>query len=239
LYKAICDGDKKELAQISSFFNLSNHERQPVIMYQKIQNITKILSANWNKANYLILLDVMMPHIGNTTTARQTDKETIIIHFAVVSEFASENDKTRFFNCILKPATKGRLKPLLGKLRSKHSHSQGGIITKTQLGLIHTLLTNPAFVEIMKNSLQFFLTGILDYASTALSNFQGILFSRPKFICVCHSYIVNFQQIRTLFFRQLTTLGGKSILLFKFQFSKAKDIYVDCLFKGSEVIQCK
>lgn len=88
-----------------------------------------------------------------------------------------------------------------------------------------------AFVEIMNKTLCFHLNdGSVREAYSSLAAFEDKLLSRPEFVRVHRSYIVNLWQVSEVGSKELITHTGQTVPISRLLYGKVRDAYMEHLF---------
>lgn len=231
---AICDDDSSELARLSSFLDTYRQDRCAPVTYKTFLSPLELLSTTKSGDYALYLLDVMMPGLNGMETAqeiRSFDTETKIVFLTSSPEFAVESYAVKAHDYILKPARAERLFPILDALLTEQQRPYEGLTVKTQSGITRILFSNLAYVEVMNKRVYFYLVdGSVREATAPLAEFESALLSRPEFVRVHRSYIVNLWQVSELNANGLITHAGKNIPVSRLLYGKVRDAYIEQLF---------
>lgn len=234
MHIAICDDDKEELDRISSFLDTYRQERKAPVTYKTFHSSTELLSTAKSGDYALFLLDVIMPGVNGIETAREIrgfDTETKIVFLTSSPEFAVESYAVKARDYILKPVRMERFFSILDSILNEHQNLQEGLTIKTQSGISRILFSKLAFVEVMNKHLYFYMSdGSVREVKAPLAKFENLLFSRPEFVRVHRSYIVNLWQVSELTANGLITHAGKNIPVSRLLYNKVREAYVEQLF---------
>ena len=101
--------------------------------------------------------------------------------------------------------------------------------------LIRVLFSQLTYVEVMGKHRYFNLTdGSVHEVSGTLHEYEGLLLSRPEFMQVHRSYIVNMLQIAELSPSGLRTFSGKTVPVSRLLYSQLQKAYMNLLFDDRE-----
>jgi len=237
---AICDDDSQELARISSFIDTFRQEKKAPLTYKTFQSAIELLSTMSNGDYDILLLDILMPGMTGMQAAQEIrafDAGVKIVFLTSSPEFAVESYAVKAYDYILKPASMDKLYSILDALIIEEQKPQEGLTLKTQTGLARILFSKLAFVEVMNKKLYFHLAdGSVRNISASLAEFEDKLLSRPEFVKVHRSYIVNLWQVGELGAKELITHVGKTVPISRLLYRKVREAYMEHLFveKGVE-----
>lgn len=237
---AICDDDSQELERISSLIAAYRQEMKVSLTYKAFQSATELLSTMSSGDYDILLLDILMPGISGMQAAheiRTFDAGVRIIFLTSSPEFALESYAVKAYNYILKPASRHKLFPILEALYAEEQKPQEGFTVKTQAGVARILFSKLAFVEVMNKKLYFHLAdGSMQEVASTLAAFEEQLLTRPEFVKVHRSYIVNLWQVGELASKELVTHAGKTVPISRLLYGKVREAYMEHLFveKGVE-----
>lgn len=231
---AICDDDKDELTHISSMIETYRQERCAPVVYKTFSSATELLATTKSGAYDLYLLDVMMPGVSGMETAKEIrgfDADAAIVFLTSSPEYAVESYKYKAQNYLLKPAKAEQLYPVLDALLEKQQKPSEGLTVKTKNGISHILFERLSHVEVLNRWVYFHLSdGSVREVYAPLAEFESDLFSRPEFVRVHRSYIVNLWQAAELTAKEIITLSGKKIPVSRQNYAMVRDAYVEQRF---------
>lgn len=234
MYLAVCDDDKDELLRISSFLDTYRQERRVPVHYRTFQNADDLLATARSGSYALYLLDVMMPGTNGMAAAREIrgfDTETKLVFLTSSPEFAAESYAVKAHDYLLKPAKAEHLFSILDALLAEQQKPQEGVSLKTKSGMARVLFSHLAFVEVNSKRLYFHLAdGSVREVCAPLAEFEDLLLSRPEFVRIHRSYIVNLWQAAELSADGLVTLAGDSLPISRLLYGKVREAYVEQLF---------
>lgn len=237
---AICDDDSQELNRISSFIDTYRRECNALLTYKTFQSATELISKVSSGDYSILLLDILMPGLNGMQAAheiRAFDAGVKIVFLTSSPEFAVESYAVKAYDYILKPVTKDKLFSLLDAVIDQAQKPLEGLTVKTQSGMARILFSRLAFVEIMNKKLYFHLAdGGVQEVTSSLAAFEDELLSRPEFVKVHRSYIVNLWQVGKLGAKELITHAEKTVPISRLLYGKVREAYMKHLFleKGVE-----
>lgn len=231
---AICDDDSQELAKIASFIDTYRQDKKTPLTYKTFQSATELISTMESGDYDILLLDILMPGISGMQAAHEIrgfDELAKIVFLTSSPEFAVESYQVKAHDYILKPVSKERLDQLLDALIIEEQKPQEGLTVKTQKGLAFILFSHLAFVEVMQKKLYFHLVdGSVREVYSSLVAFEDKLLSRPEFVKVHRSYLVNLWQVSELRTKELITHTGKTVPISRLLYGKVREEYMEHLF---------
>ncbi|NLT95510.1 MAG: response regulator transcription factor [Clostridia bacterium] len=236
---AICDDDSRELAKISSFIDAYRQEKNVLLTYKTFQSAAELVSTMESGDYDILLLDILMPGLSGIQAAyeiREIDKVAKIVFLTSSPEFAVESYQVKASNYILKPVSREKLFHLLDELISEEQKPQEGLTIKAQKDLAFILFSRIAFVEVMHKTLYFHLAdGSVRAAHSTLAAVEDKLLSRPEFIKVHRSYLVNLWHISEIGPQGLIVTTGKTVPVSRLLYKKVREQYMDHLFVEKEL----
>jgi len=231
---AICDDNSQELAKITSFIDAYRLEKNIMLIYKAFHSATELVST-MESGNYdILLLDILMPGLSGFQAAheiREFDRVATIVFLTSSPDFAVDSYAVRAYDYILKPVSKEKLYRVLDELVSERQKPQEGLTVKAQKGLAFLPFSRLAFVEVMQKTLFFHLAdGSVKEINSTLATFEGKLLSRPEFIKVHRSYIVNLWHISEIGSKELITSTGQTVPISRLLYGKVRAAYMEHLF---------
>ncbi|MGE4273719.1 MAG: LytR/AlgR family response regulator transcription factor [Desulfitobacterium sp.] len=237
---AVCDDDLQELDRISSLLDTYLKDTKAGLIYKTFHNATELLSTMSSSDYNLLLLDVLMPGMTGMEAAHEIrgfDTVVKIVFLTSSPEFAVESYAVKSYDYILKPVSKDKLFSILDSVIAEEQKPLEGLTVKTQSGLTRILFSKLAFVEVMNKKLYFNMAdGSVREVSSPLVDIEDQLLSRPEFVKVQRSYIVNLWQVAKLGAKELITHSGKTVPISRLLYRKVREAYMKHLFleKGVE-----
>jgi len=238
VYLAICDDRAEELEVITGLLCIWQKEHNAVLQYQTFRNATELLDAARKKRFTLYLLDVMMPGTSGMAAAREIrtfDEVAPIVFLTSSAGFAYESYSVHALDYLLKPIRAEMLFPILDRLFLQEQRPQEGLTLKSGGTMIRVPYSQLSFVEIMNKHLYFNLTdGEVREVAGSLKEFENLLLSRPEFIRIGRSYIVNILQIKELSPAGITTFSGRTVPIPRRLYPQLQKDYMKLLFNQRE-----
>lgn len=188
----------------------------------------------------ILFLDILMTGINGMQAAyeiRSYDTEVKIVFLTSSPEFAVESYAVKAYDYILKPVSREKLFSVLDAVRVEEQKPLEALTVKTQSGAIRILFSRLAFVEVINKRLYFNLAdGSVREVVSSLVGVEDQLLSRPEFVKVHRSYIVNLWQVSELGSKEFITHAGKTVPISRLLYGKVREAYMKHLFleKGVE-----
>jgi len=238
MYIAVCDDQAAELETLTNLLHIWQEERKTTLRYRVFRNATELLDAAEKERFTLYLLDVMMPGTNGLEAAREIrcfDDTADIVFLTSSPGFAYESYGVHALDYLLKPIRTEMLFPILDRLSLREQKPQDGLTLKCSSTLIRVPFSQLSHIEVLSKHLYFNLTdGQVHEVAGSLTEYEDLLLSRPEFMRVHRSYIVNILQIQILSPTGITTFSGKHIPLSRRLYSQIQKDYMQLLFQQRE-----
>ncbi|MEG0369160.1 MAG: LytTR family DNA-binding domain-containing protein [Hungatella sp.] len=234
MHIAVCDDDYLELTRITALLDTYRQKRNIGLTYQAYQSAVDLLFDTKSNRYDLFLLDILMPGFTGIQAAhevRSFDSDVKIIFLTASPEFALDSYAVRAWDYMLKPVSADKLFAALDLILTKKQESCDGIFVKTTDSITHILYAKLAFVEVMNKKLYFHLSdNSVREVHAPLTAYEKELTSRPEFIKVHRSYLVNLGQMSELTACGFVSSCGKTIPVSRLLYSEIRQTYMDYLF---------
>lgn len=234
MYLAVCDDQMEELELITALLARWQEERRDTLRFKTFRSGGELLDAAERESFSLYLLDVMMPGMDGLEAAREIramDDTAEIVFLSSSPGFAYESYSVRAMDYLLKPIQAEALFALLDKLALREKKPQEGLTVKSGATLIRVLFSQLSYVEVSGKHLYFNLTdGSVREVYGTLKEYEPLLLSRPEFMQVHRSYIVNMLEVEELSSGGIRTFSGKQLPVSRLQFPKIQREYMKLLF---------
>lgn len=238
MYVAICDDQPEELEALTNLMQRWQAQHRTAVRYQAFRNATEMLDAARREPFTLYLLDIMMPGTDGMAAAREIrtfDDTASIVFLTSSTGFAYESYSVHAIDYLLKPIQADALFPILDRLFQQEQRPQEGLTLKCGSTLVRVPFSQLVCVEIFKKHLYFNLTdGQLREVTGSLKEYEDLLLTRPEFMRVGRSYIVNVLQIRELSPAGIRTFSGKTIPIPRRLYPQIQKEYMQLLFANRE-----
>lgn len=239
MYIAVCDDQSMELDHLISLLDNWQDSRKIPLRYKTFRSAAELLDAAEKEAFTLYLLDVMMPGTDGLAAAREIrsfDETAEIVFLTASPGFAYESYGVRALDYLLKPIHSKMLFPILDRLIQREQKPEEGLSVKTGATWIRILYSQLTYVEVSGKHLYFNLTdGSVHEVFGSLKEFSPALLSRPEFMQVHRSYIVNMFQAAQLSPTGIRTFSGREIPVSRLLYPQVQKDYMALLFdRGGE-----
>lgn len=238
MHIAICEDNKEDLANILLLLEKYKQEHNAFLTYTTFNSGVDLLSKEKNCIYTLYLLDVIMPLVNGVEVAKEIrnfNPEAKIIFLTSSPEFAVESYSVNATDYILKPVNEDRFFSVLDNLLINIQKPQEGLTIKTKNSINRILFSRLSYVEVMNKKVYFHLSdNSIRVATARLSEFENILCTRPEFMRVHRSYIVNLYEIDQITQNKIITHQGKIIPVSRSLYKEIRDTYVKQMFCEEE-----
>lgn len=234
MYIAICDDHKEDLDHLTQLLELWQKEHHITLHYKTFPSTSELLDAAKQEHFTLYLLDIIMPGISGMAAAREIrsfDTVADIVFLTTSPGFAYESYGVKALEYLLKPISSKLLFPILDRLLLQEQKPQEGLLLKSGATLVHVPFSQLAYVEINSKHLYFNLTdGRVREVIGSLKEYEDILLSRPEFMRIHRSYIVNMLQVEELSAAGALTFTGKNLPVSRLLYPQLQKDYMKLLF---------
>ena len=238
VYLAVCEDDKNDLDAVCSLLDAWTAEHGVPLRRKTFQSAEDLLESARRERFTLYLLDVMMPGmngIGAAHEIRSFDDAAEIVFLSSSPGFAYKSYGVRALNYLLKPVRREELFPLLNRLRLQEQKNTEALTLKTNASFVRVPYTEISYVEVIRKHVYFHLTDGTELEVTGtLKDFEDTLLSRPEFMRVHRSYIVNMLQVRRLSYDGLLTFRGEILPVPRAAYPQLQRAYMVLLFDRGE-----
>ena len=238
MYIAICDDQVDELESLTSLLLKWQSERQTTCRFKTFRNAAELLDAAKEEAFTLYILDVIMPGTNGIATAKEIrgfDTVADIVFLTTSPSFAYESYEVKALDYLLKPIQEPMLFPILDQILLREQKPQEGLTLKSGTALVRILFSQLVYVEVNRKHLYFNLTnGQVQEIFGALKDYEEVLLSRPEFMRVHRSYIVNMLQVAELSPAGIRTFSGQQIPVSRQLYPQLQKDYMNLLFAHRE-----
>lgn len=235
VYIAVCDDEIAELNAIDALLHGWETERNVPLRRMLFQSAEELVEAARRERFTVYLLDVLMPVTSGMDAAyeiRTFDSAADIIFLTSSSEFACESYRVQALDYLLKPVDKELLFRLLDWLYRREQKPQEALVVKTSTTILRIPFSELSFVEVIGKRLYFNIAnGDVREAAGSLKDYEGQLLSRPEFMRVHRSYIVNMFQAEEFSSSRIRTFSGKDIPVSRLLYPQLQKDYMTLLFE--------
>ena len=238
MYIAICDDDASVLAQLANAVESYAAERAPAIHLKLFSDAAVMLEAARAEHFSHYFLDIMMPGMDGIAAAqaiRTFDADAALVFLTSSNEFAWQSYQVRACDYLLKPVTEAQLFTLLDRLREKDESAEEHICIQNGRSVYRIPFAQLSHVEVNQKRLYFHMAdGQLRQIPGTMAEYEQELLSRPEFIKIHRSYIVNLRQISILSPEGCIMFSGKNLPVSRLLYNQVHRQYIAQLFGDRE-----
>lgn len=238
MYIAVCEDQTEERKLLENMLHRWQQMRKTSLRTESFSNASDLLDAAEKKHFTLYLLDVMMPGIDGMAAAREIrsfDTSAEIVFLTSFPDFAYESYGVKALDYVLKPVREELLFPILDKLSQEEEKLQEGLFLKTQTSIIRIPFSRLVYVEVLNKHLYFNLRdGSVVKAVGRMKDYEDLLLSRPEFMRIHRSYIVNMLQVKEFSAAGICTFTEKNLPVSRRLYSQLQKDYMKLLFTEAE-----
>ena len=238
MYIAVCDDQIEELEKLTALLQAWQSDRRSDVRFQTFRSGGQLLDAARAERFTLYLLDVLMPGMTGMDAAREIrsfDAAADIIFLTTSPGFAYESYGVRAAEYLLKPINAKLLYPVLDKLYLRDQKPQDGLTVKSNGMLVRLPFSQLSYVEVNGKHLYFNLAdGQVREVVGSMKEYEDALLTRPEFMRIHRSYIVNMLQIEELSPAGLRTFSGRELPVSRLLYPQLQKDYMKLLFAQRE-----
>ena len=229
MYIAVCDDQTEELKDLTELLGAWETDRGTPVRVKSFRSAAELLDAARHERFTLYLLDIMMPGLNGMDAAREIrgfDKAADIIFLTSSPGFAYDSYSVKALEYLLKPIRTKTLYPILD--RQALTLRTGGIIVRVPFSQL-------TYVEVNGKHLYFNLAdGQVREVVGSMKEYEDALLTRPEFMRIHRSYIVNMLQIEELSPAGLRTFSGRELPVSRLLYPQLQKDYMKLLFAQRE-----
>lgn len=235
MYLAVCDDKKEDLDTVLSLLDRWQTERDAPLHRMVFQSAVELVECARQEKFTLYLLDVMMPGMDGLEAAREIrrfDETAEIVFLSTSPGFAYESYGVRALNYLLKPVEREKLFALLDQLCRREQAPQDALTLKTGTAIIRVPYAQISYAEVIGKHVYFHLVdGDVRDVPGSMKDFEPALLSRPEFMRIHRSYIVNMFQAEELSSAGLRTFRGENLPVSRLFYPQLQKDYMALLFE--------
>ena len=239
MYIALCDDHAQELKQIAGIMEAYASERRIHVRVRCFTDAEDMLLAAREERFTHYFLDIIMPCMDGIAAARQIrsfDEEAKLVFLTASNEYSYQSYRVRAADYLLKPIESAQLYELLDRLQAEHARTEAGICVQSGRSLFRIPYARLSHLEINQKKLYFHMAdGQIRKIPGTMAEYEDELLSRPEFIRIHRSYIVNLDQISVLEPDGCITLSGKNLPVSRLLYKHVRAQYMQRLFGEAEV----
>ena len=238
MYIAVCDDQIEELEKLTALLQAWQSDLHSDVRFETFRSGGQLLDAARAERFTLYLLDVLMPGMTGMDAAREIrsfDAAADIIFLTTSPGFAYESYGVRAAEYLLKPINAKLLYPVLDKLYLREQKPQDGLTVKSNGMLVRLPFSQLSYVEVNGKHLYFNLAdGQVREVVGSMKEYEDALLTRPEFMRIHRSYIVNMLQIEELSPTGLRTFSGRELPVSRLLYPQLQKDYMKLLFAQRE-----
>lgn len=238
MYIAVCDDDAGAVEAIDGLLAQWETERGLPLRRRLFSNSAELLESARRDGFTLYLLDVLMPGVSGIDAAREIrdfDRAAEIVFLTASPEFACDSYRVQALDYLLKPVDRELLFPLLDRLYTREQRPEQALTLKSGITIIRVPFSHISFVEVNGKRLYFNLAnGEVREVAGSMKTYEQPLLSRPEFMRVHRSYIVNMLHTAEFSSSHILTFSGKTVPVSRLLYPQLQKDYMKLLFEGDE-----
>ncbi|MCR5830155.1 MAG: LytTR family DNA-binding domain-containing protein [Lachnospiraceae bacterium] len=230
MFIGICEDNKKELERLE---NLLRDYRTPggnEIRFRSFAGSFDLIDSMSVNAYDALILDILMPGQSGVDAARDIrvrDQAIPIVFLTSSPEFAVESYRVNAYDYILKPVVKDRLYETLDRIYGIIASSEELLSVDTPKSVFRIAYNTIEFIEVNNRTITFHTSdGKEKSVSGHLFDFEEVLVSRPEFLKVHRSFVVNLNLMKSLENKEFTALSGKTVPISRNLVTEVRDSFV-------------
>ena len=188
----------------------------------------------------IILMDVWLPELDGMkalTVIRQFCPQAAVIILSACSDFsyAQQAIRLQVREYLLKPIRTKTLYPILDRLELRERRPQEALTLRTGGIIVRVPFSQLTYVEVNGKHLYFNLAdGQVREVVGSMKEYEDALLTRPEFMRIHRSYIVNMLQIEELSPTGLRTFSGRELPVSRLLYPQLQKDYMKLLFAQRE-----
>ena len=238
MYLAFCDDSLQDGKQIAAVVEAFAASHAPHVQFEWFSDPETMLHSAHERRFTHYLLDVVMPTMDGITAAqeiRSFDTDAKLIFLTSSKEFAYESYRVRAHDYLLKPVDPSALSTLLGQLLAQEKANKECLLLHSGAVLFRLPFADISHVEVYQKKLHYHLTdGQIRQMPGSIAEAEKNLCSRPEFVKIHRSYIVNLHHISALSPDGCLMISGDNLPVSRLLFHQVQQRFMAQLFAGEE-----
>lgn len=238
MYIAVCDDDAGAVGAIDALLAQWETERGLPLRRRLFSGSVELLETARREGFTLYLLDVLMPGISGIDAAREIrdfDRAADIVFLTSSPEFAYDSYRVQALDYLLKPVDREQLFSLLDRLYMREQRPEEALTLKSGITIIRVPFSYISFVEVIGKRLYFNLAnGEVREVAGSMKTYEQPLLSRPEFMRVHRSYIVNMLHTAEFSSNAIRTFSGRTVPVSRLLYPQLQKDYMTLLFEGGQ-----
>ena len=188
----------------------------------------------------LLITDICMPRkdgLDLLAKLRETQPELPVIIYSGFDNFSYAQKAIHYGveEYLLKPIRTKTLYPILDRLELRERRPQEALTLRTGGIIVRVPFSQLTYVEVNGKHLYFNLAdGQVREVVGSMKEYEDALLTRPEFMRIHRSYIVNMLQIRELSSAGVQTFSGQSLPVSRLLYPQLQKDYMALLFEQRE-----
>lgn len=238
MHIAICDDNPLELKKITEIVEGFVARNELPVRLSTFVDAETMLAAAKKEFFTHYLLDIMMPGMDGITAAREIrtfDTDAKLIFLTSSREYAYQSYRVKAYDYLLKPICAEEVNALLGQLQAQEESLQDCLCIQNGRSIFRIPFALLSFLEVNQKHLYFYLAdGGVRQLPGSMAEFEDRLLSRPGFVKIHRSYIVNLQHVSTLTPKGCIMFGGHNLPVSRVLYNDIQKKYMTYLFSERE-----
>lgn len=238
MYIAICDDHIQELKNLQILLDKYISIRSLPIRYQMFRDAEEMLQVAQTEHFTHYFLDVIMPHMDGITAAqeiRSFSPYATLVFLSTSTEFAYQSYRVKAYDYLLKPIQEQQFIALLDQLQIQENRLDDCLIIQNGRSFIRLPFFRIAHLEINHKKLYFQMTdGQMLQIYGTLAEYEPMLLSRPSFVKIHRSIIINLHHILSLTPTGCIMISGKNLPISRLLYDQVRQRYIAHLFNAAE-----
>lgn len=236
---AVCDDSLQDLHQIANLIDQYAASSSAPVRYQLFTDADDMLKAAKTAHFTLYILDVKMPVMDGITAAQEIrcfDADAKLLFLTSFKEYAYQGYRVKAYDYLLKPIQADALLPLLSQIQAQETAAQACICLQNGRSFYRIPFSRLSHLEISQKKLHFYLTdGQMRQIPGSMAEYEKTLLTRPEFIKIHRSYIVNLHHISALTPEGCIMFSGKNLPISRLLYHRVQSRFMEHLFNKREV----
>lgn len=238
MYIAVCDDQIEELELLVGLLRQWQEEHHVFLRIKTFSTAAELLNAAKTEPFTLYLLDVIMPGTDGMAAAREIrnfNTAADIVFLTSSPSFAYASYGVHALDYLLKPVQPEKLFSILSQLSLREQKLQESLTVKCGPTLVRIPFSRLTYVEVNRKHLYFTLNdGSVKEVFGTLYEYEPLLLSRPEFMRIHRSYIVNMLHVAEFSPAGVITFSGKNLPVSRRLYSQLQKDYMKLLFSQSK-----
>ena len=238
MHIAVCDDNPQDLKYIANLIGRYAAAASSPVSFQLFDNPEELLKRAKAERFTHFFLDVQMPAMDGISAAqeiRSFDADAKIVFLTSFKEYAYESYRVKAYDYLLKPIEEKQLHALLSQLSAQESAAQECLCIQSGRSFFRLPFSQLSHLEINQKKLHFCLVdGQVRQIPGSMAEYESTLLTRPEFIKIHRSYIVNLNQIAAITPEGCTMFSGKNLPISRLLYQRVQSRFMQHLFSRKE-----